>query len=143
LIEGATDSLLNYIPLANEPISTENRTVLIEAKITTSEGCTHTAEISILVKPPLVPNIFSPNNDQKNDFFNILLTDRINNIVAFKVYNRWGNLVYDNDDPEQGWNGGLRNKLDDLMPAAVYVYVIQYQVGQQIETIRGNVTLAR
>ncbi len=143
LIEGATDRLLNYIPLANEPISTEDRTVLIEAKITTSEGCTYTSEISILVKPPLVPNIFSPNNDQKNDFFNILLANKTDNIATFKVYNRWGRLVYDNDAPETGWNGGMRNKLDDLMPAAVYIYVIQYRVDQQIASIRGNVTLVR
>ncbi len=143
LIEGAIDSSLTYIPLANEPISMENRTVLIEAKITTIEGCTYTAETTIIVKPPLVPNVFTPNNDQQNDFFNILLANRRENIAVFKVYNRWGKLMYDNDDPEKGWNGGLRNKLDDLMPAAVYVYVIQYRVDQQIESVKGNVTLIR
>jgi len=143
LIEGATDSLLNYIPLADEPISMENRTVLIEAKIITAEGCMYSAETSILVKPPLVPNVFTPNNDQKNDFFNILLANQIENIAVFKVYNRWGKLMYDNDDPEKGWNGGLRNNISDLMPSAVYVYVIQYRVDQQIESVKGNVTLIR
>lgn len=143
LIEGEMDSLLNHIPLAGEPISMENRTVLIAAKITTTEGCTYTAETSILVKPPLVPNVFTPNNDQKNDFFNILLANHSKNIEVFKVYNRWGKLMYDNDAPEKGWNGGLRNKLDDLMPSAVYIYVIQYRVGEQIESVKGNVTLIR
>ena len=143
LIESAIDSLLSYIPLANEPISTENRTVLIEAKITTIEGCIYTAETTIIVKPPRVPNVFTPNNDLKNDFFNILLANKRENITVFKVYNRWGKLIYDNDDPEKGWNGGLRNKLEDLMPAGVYVYVIQYRVGEQIESIKGNVTLIR
>lgn len=143
LIEGAIDSVLNYIPLANEPISMENRTVLIEAKITTAEGCTYIAETSITVKPPLVPNVFTPNNDQKNDFFNILLANHSENIAVFKVYNRWGKLMYDNDDPEKGWNGGLRNNIHELMPSAVYVYVIQYQVDEQIEVVKGNVTLIR
>jgi len=143
LIEGARDSLLNYIPLANEPISMEERTVLIEAKITTAEGCIYTTETNILVRPPFVPNVFTPNNDQENDFFNILLANPIENIAVFKVYNRWGKLMYDNDDPELGWNGGLRNNINDLMPSAVYLYVIQYRVDQRTESLKGNVTLIR
>lgn len=143
LIIGANDLILNYIPLANVSVSDEVRTVIIEAMITTTEGCTFFLETTIIVQPPTVPNVFTPGNDGLNDYFNIAIPDNAENITVFRVYNRWGNVLYDNESPETGWDGSKRNNQKDLMPSGVYVYLIQYQVGEQTETVKGNVTLIR
>ena len=55
------------------------------------------------------PNIFSPNNDGINDYFTIYGTD-ITIIESLKVFDRWGNLVFENNSfpasqPDKGWNG--------------------------------------
>ncbi len=143
LITGENGLVLSYIPLDNLPVSEEIRTVTIEAMITTTEGCIFFLETRIIVKPPTVPNVFTPGNDGKNDYFNITLPNNAANISLFRIYNRWGTLMYDNDEPEKGWDGSKRNNQKDLMPSGVYVYSIQYQVGEQIETVKGNVTLIR
>jgi len=143
LITGANELILNYIPLTNAPISEEARTVIIEATITTTAGCIFLLETSIIVQPPTVPNVFTPGDDGLNDYFNITLPNNAENVTVFRVYNRWGNLMYDNDAPEKGWDGSKRNNRKDLMPSGVYVYLIQYQVGEKIETVKGNVTLIR
>lgn len=143
LISGANDLVLNYIPLANAPVSDEIRTVIIEVMITTEDGCTLLLATTITVLPPTVPNVFTPDNNGLNDYFTIALSEKAEKITVFRVYNRWGTLLYDNDDPENGWDGSKRNNRRDLMPSAVYVYFIQYQVGEQIKTVKGNVTLIR
>lgn len=51
-----------------------------------------------------IPNAFSPNNDGKNDIFRPILNGPAN-IYDFKVYNRWGQLVFHSNDPLKGWNG--------------------------------------
>ena len=143
LIDGANDLILAYVPLANAPVSEEVRTVIIEAMIMTVEGCILFLETTIIVQPPIVPNVFTPGNDGLNDYFNITLPEAVENISLFKVYSRWGTLMYDNEEPEKGWDGSLRNNRKDLMPSGVYVYLIQYQVGKKTETVKGNVTLIR
>ncbi len=143
VIIGANDLILSYIPLANAPVSEEVRTVTIEATITTSDGCIFFLETSITVLPPTVPNVFTPGNDGLNDYFTIALSEKTDNITIFKVYNRWGTLIYDNEVPEKGWDGSRRNNQEDLMPSGVYIYIIEYQVGEQIRTVKGNVTLIR
>jgi len=143
LIEGANNFILSYVPLANASVSEEVRTVRIEAMITTAEGCVFFLETSITVLPPTVPNVFTPGNDGLNDYFTITLPEAIENLSVFRVYNRWGTLMYDNETPEKGWDGSLRNNRKDLMPSGVYVYLIQYKIGEKMETVKGNVTLIR
>lgn len=62
------------------------------------------------------PNAFTPNNDGRNDsFFPIM--DHGASLVTFHVYNRWGQLIYNN--PVSGWSGKLENV---EQPAGTYVY---------------------
>ncbi len=68
----------------------------------------------------LVPNVFTPNGDGKNDEFRVLYRS----LKEFHcwVYNRWGKLVYEWTDPAKGWDGTINGK-----PAAegAYFYVIR------------------
>lgn len=112
--------------------------------IDTITGCEtmDTLNISVIASPQ-VPNLFSPNNDSHNDYFDIVLPEKFRPLVnpsVFKVYNRWGNLVYDNENPAEGWDGRLYN--GNVAPAEVYTYVIivDYTNGTS-EKFKGTVTL--
>ncbi len=67
-----------------------------------------------------VPNVFTPNGDGKNDEFRVAYRS----LAQFHcwVYNRWGKLVYEWDDPAKGWDGTINGR-----PAAegAYFYVIR------------------
>ena len=113
-----------------------------EVTLTTADGCTVSREISINVTEPRydIPNAFSPNGDDVNDFFNVVFVGAIE-VTDFRIYNRWGNLVYDNDTPETGWDGTVDG---DPAPSDVYVYqiVIVFPDGREF-TEQGEVTLIR
>lgn len=80
-------------------------------------GCTDTDSVYVRVKierPVYAPNIFSPNNDGKNDYFNIFAGPAADLIEELHVYDRWGELVYKGDnlplnDQRVGWDGKFRN----------------------------------
>ena len=68
-----------------------------------------------------IPNAFSPNSDGINDCF------RIRHAAHFQkfylaVYNRWGNLVFETDQPDGCWDGTFKNH---TAPSATYYYYIE------------------
>ena len=67
-----------------------------------------------------IPNVFTPNNDNKNDVFNFK-GDGLKTISA-KMYNRWGQLVYEWDTLGGGWNGTTLAGIN--APDGTYFYVI-------------------
>jgi len=89
----------------------------------------------------LVPTAFTPNNDGRND----LLVAILKNVqrLEFRVFNRWGQEVYSNDNmqPGDGWDGNFQNKPQPL-GTYVYVYTVQYLNGVR-DTERGTTTLIR
>lgn len=70
-----------------------------------------------------LPNVFTPNNDNDNDFF-IPRKARFVNSVDFKVFNRWGGIVYQTTDPQLNWAGIDSNTNKDV-PDGVYYYTCQ------------------
>ncbi|NRB64992.1 MAG: gliding motility-associated C-terminal domain-containing protein, partial [Saprospiraceae bacterium] len=124
-----------------EDTPTESPTVY-RLTITTAEGCTVTKEISVNVVAPRyeVPNAFTPNGDDVNDFFNLVFVGAIS-ISEFRIYNRWGQLVYNNDTPDTGWDGNISGN-----PAPSDVYIFQIGIlfpDGQLFTEQGEVTLIR
>ncbi|MCW5907699.1 MAG: gliding motility-associated C-terminal domain-containing protein [Chitinophagales bacterium] len=88
-----------------------------------------------------IPTAFSPNGDGKNDLFRAVSFCPVPKFTM-RVYNRWGELVFETDDITEGWNGVFRNT---AQPVGVFVYYIEYynNCSQQKETVAGNVTLLR
>lgn len=119
-------------------------TQAVNVVITSDAGCEaeKNREITVFNIPIQMPNAFSPNGDGTND--NYLIFSKIPlTILEFKVWNRWGQLVYDNEGGETGWDG--KHKSEDAA-SDVYVYRIKYEItgGSGKQYVQsGDVTLLR
>lgn len=106
-------------------------------------GCMDTAYVHINLNytPKYgIPNAFSPNGDGINDYFKIANL-QYEKIVLFHIYNRLGQLVYNGDNPQQGWNGQING---EPAPMDTYSYIIKLALPSgKLVTLRGNVTLIR
>lgn len=76
-----------------------------------------------------IPNVFSPNNDGINDVFFIQSDDKVVQVKTFRIFNRWGALVFEalnfpTNDSAFGWNGKFHNKEVD---AAVFIYMAEIE----------------
>ncbi|WP_177192404.1 gliding motility-associated C-terminal domain-containing protein [Chitinophaga arvensicola] len=118
-------------------------TVYIVTTIT-GENCIKSDTVRIAVSNVsslFVPNAFTPNNDGINDVFR----PRLRGVAIYKmsIFNRWGNLIFESNDPKIGWDGYYKN---ELQPVGAYVYMIQYAYyGQesQLQMKKGAFTLIR
>lgn len=107
-------------------------------------GCIARDSVRIFVEVVnlmLVPNAFSPNDDGHNDIFRIIRYLNVEELLDFKVFNRWGQLIFETNDLRQGWDGTFQDVPQEL---GVYAYVIRVlnRDGEKI-TKGGNVTLVR
>ncbi len=87
-----------------------------------------------------VPNGFSPNGDGMND---VLYVRGFGvETMEFKVFNRWGELVFESDRLDLGWDGTYKSKAQEM---EVYVYTLEARFLDGTETgiRKGNVTLLR
>ena len=100
-------------------------------------------------KDPVIPNIFTPNNDNSNDQWSIKFPYG-STLSVVEVYDRWGKLIYRREDlnfnkqgyANIGWDG--RNTSGEEMSAGVYFYVLQYTDKQGVKkSEKGNITLLR
>ncbi|MCO6358019.1 gliding motility-associated C-terminal domain-containing protein [Roseivirga pacifica] len=85
-----------------------------------------------------IPNAFSPNGDNQNDTFTVgngIFID-----FQMLIFNRWGELVFQGNDPTTGWNGTFNSK---PAPIGAYVYRISYNRDGIPTTAKGTVTLIR
>lgn len=135
------DGLSN--PNIDTPFTTINHDITYTVTVYTEEGCSGTDDIKVrfIAGPDIyVPTGFSPNGDGQNDIFRPLPVGIVQ-MDFFRVYDRWGKLMYSTTKYLQGWNGYFNGS-----PAAVgtYVWVVQ---GKNIndETVqrKGTVTLVR
>ena len=124
------------------PESDTLQTIPVEVTITDAAGCMHTfpGSYNILRADFDIPNVFTPNGDGMNDTFSPIATGT-NVVTEFRIFNRWGQVVYENETPETGWNGMYKEK---FAPADVYAYVVKYTdpTGAEV-VVKGDVTLVR
>jgi gliding motility-associated-like protein len=149
------DSTLNCRNCMN-PIATPQKTTTYNATIYYSKNgvvCSNRTSVTITVYQSCdnsliyVPNTFTPNGDGKNEVFR-LRGQGITKVNYFRVYDRWGKLVYEAnnvDDPDSAaWNGGLHNDTSRPENTGVFVYVFEIRcVTGQTVSGKGNVTLIR
>jgi gliding motility-associated-like protein len=118
-------------------------------EVLSDSGCVAKDSINIVVECKsanlLIPNAFTPNNDNLNDIF-YPIGRGIKTIRVFAIYDRFGQLVFEREnfepnDPNFGWNG-KRNGMDQT--SNVYVYYLEAEcfLGEKLQK-RGSVTLLR
>ncbi|MFN5877741.1 MAG: PKD domain-containing protein, partial [Flavobacteriales bacterium] len=117
---------------------------------TTDEGCSASEIVIIAVDAPSggfnvgVPNTFSPNGDGENDIlYPRSFGDKLISEMTFRVYNRYGQLVFESTEPGEnyGWDGTFKEEPE---APATFVYTLEYTlVDGTTGSMNGNVTLVR
>lgn len=111
-------------------------------------NCESLDSVLIRVKEPakvFVPNGFSPNGDNINDYFYIQ-GDPTAIVELFQIFDRWGNLVFEKtnspvNDPVSGWDGSYKS---EKMNPAVFIYVARIKFSNQVLVeLKGDLSLIR
>ena len=96
------------------------------------EGCIATDSILIIVDTDFefdFPTIFSPNDDGNNDRYKIPNLKGIEEIVSIKIYDRWGSLVFQEEnvrvEDQMGWDGIFLGR--QALPA-VYAVLLELRL---------------
>ena len=118
---------------------------------TNVNGCIAVDSIFIEVDrdniPLFVPNIFTPNGDNINDFLFLSSAGQsVVEILELTIFDRWGNQFFNKQNfppniPQEGWNGkdGLK-----FLNTGVFIYVFRLRLADGSEKVlSGDVTLIR
>ena len=91
----------------------------------------------------IIPNVFTPNYDGLNDGFN--LKGNCIEAVDKKIYNRWGQLIFQSNQVEEVWNGRTTTGINAPEGTYFYIFIVDmYDSGEVIsKTFKGTVTLLR
>lgn len=107
-------------------------------------GCVDSAYITVKVYKTLpsvfVPNAFTPNADGHNELLRPVAVG-IRSLEYFRIYNRWGQLVFSSADTESGWNGSLNGKAQEPGAYVWMVKAVDYLGESHVE--KGTVLLLR
>ena len=130
---------------SQDPIATPSGTTTYYVTITDGP-CSKQDSITIVVadivcgQPDVyVPNAFTPDGNGNNDVVRV----RGNNIkeLIFRIYDRWGELVFETTNQAIGWDGSYKNRPGD---PAVYVYYLDIIcIDDEAYFEKGNITLIR
>ena len=111
-----------------KPKASPGNDVLYQIKVTSSEGCSASDEVLVKVlEAPIIPNVFTPNGDGKNDTWQIpALESYPGNRVD--VYNRYGQVIFSSAGYSIPWDGRYKGK---EAPAGTYYYIIDPKNGRK------------
>jgi gliding motility-associated-like protein len=130
------------------PVFNFNLTVQYTIQIRSAAGCVTVDTLLVRVPaalPPtnidiLVPRAWSPNGDGRNDQLSVFLVN-MRELKYFRIFNRWGQLVFETNSNGQGWNGFFKGQ---AQPADTYQWIAE-GVGNDGKIIKraGNSVLIR
>lgn len=107
-------------------------------------GCSNEDSVFVITKPcceVFIPNAFTPNGDGKNDYFKPELENG-QILTSMRIYNRLGQLVYDNKNVRMGWDGTFDG--GKVAPSDIYMYLIEYTCADgKLYQKKGNIGLLR
>ena len=125
--------------------SSQGSTPVTKFTATSDMGCdsTYTKTIQVLPVKLKIPNIFTPNGDGINDYFEIGYGEDgrpINDLSVYflsnklVIFNRWGRIVYESNDYKNDWDGGK-------LPDGTYFYVLECKGETQNYRYQGSVMI--
>lgn len=119
-----------------------SREVDYTVTINYNDKCSATAKVRVRVEnnlEPYVPNAFTPNGDGNNDVF-MIYGEGIKTL-DFKIFNRWGELVFETTSQYGGWDGTYKGTMQS---SGVYTYSVKVTYLDNTEVNRkGSITLIR
>lgn len=83
----------------------------------------------------IIPNVFTPNNDSKNDNFEIFGLEKYSG-SSMQIYNRWGTEIYSSDNYRNNWNG-------EGHAEGTYYFILGVKQDNKYTYHEGHVTLLR
>ncbi len=119
---------------------TDGGIYIVTLNVVDNHGCEDqaTREISIVLLPVL-PTGFTPNGDNENDVF--IIRGGPFKSVDFKIYNNWGELIFETNDGNVGWDGTFKGEMAAI---GVYTWTFVVDIGSGvIYKESGDVTLMR
>jgi gliding motility-associated-like protein len=122
--------------------STATTPTLYTLTATNSAGCTSTdqVQLNITIDCVVPPQLLTPNNDGYFDKW-VVINGTCTRQVKVDVYNRWGGLVYNNDNYNNEWDGTHKGH---LLPDATYYYIVKaFLTDGSVLYYKGNVTILR
>ena len=133
---GLSDPLISN-PVASPEVSTE-----YYVTGTTSDGCVATDSINIFLDPQSLlslPNAFTPGTGSNSEYK--IIKRGIATLNYFRIFNRWGNKVFETTDINQGWDGQWNGT---PQPFGVYVYEVEAVTSAGKNFVKhGNLTLIK
>jgi len=119
-----------------------------ELNVISDLGCEASGRLEVIIdksKNWYVPNAFSPNDDGLNDLFKIYFDQTVESIATIRIFNRWGGLVYLEEDisrdTDWGWDGEYKG-VDLNEGIFVFIAEIVFADGTQ-QMLKGDVALMR
>lgn len=125
------------------PVAKPSSTTTYTMTVSNSDGCTSTDDALVTVIPYCVKvmEAFTPNGDGINDRWIVTNGSSCSKQILVKVFNRYGSVVYSNDNYNNDWDGTYKGK---PVPDATYYYVISYKlIDGKTVTVKGDVTILR
>jgi len=110
-------------------------------------GCIGTDSLTLIQQCPTdlyIPNVFSPNGDNRNDVFGIQGGDL--HSMHLQIYNRWGELLFESNQQKRNWDGTMMS--GEIAPSGVYIYKLEFEGFERDGSLfkdkkYGTVTLVR
>jgi len=116
----------------------------------TISSCSVTDEYEIIVSTEVyanVPNAFTPNNDGLNDVLKVEYSTGVGADFNFRIFNRWGKLMFQTNDKNKGWDGrdpsGILQEMDGYSYFLEYNYIDPLTSELKISKKTGSVILFR
>lgn len=116
-------------------------TYLVTLEAIDQNGCSDKYVDTVIVNDIYfyIPNAFTPNNDNKNEFFTISSKDI--SVFDATIFNRWGQAIYSWNQSTAGWNGLDNNNKE--CKEDVYYYLFNLKLSNDTKSIYGKVNLIR
>ena len=131
------------------PTITAPKTTTYTIKGTDIQGCSDSVSFTIKIDKNLntfIPNAFSPDGDRNNDILMIYSAGEVEQVRAFRIFDRWGNMVFTQENfapnfSAYGWDGTFQGQ---AMNTGVFLYYAELElINGQTKILTGDVTLFR
>ncbi|MDZ7879061.1 MAG: gliding motility-associated C-terminal domain-containing protein [Saprospiraceae bacterium] len=142
-----------YLSFRSDPLRPFTRPlddITYKLTIVDVNGCSTSEQLFVELdrnRNIFIPNIFSPNGDDRNDYFGVFNGVGVKMINFVRIFDRWGEMMFTknkilpNTDITEGWDGTFKGK---VVENGVYIYIIEveFEDGQKL-VYRGDISVAR